>query len=169
MQKGVCSLVPTADDSRGRSNWLRYNNADIFIDFAHNPDGIRRVVEMGLQWSAKRKAIVLGQAGDRLDEEIKGIGYQAAALNADMYFLKELPGHSYGRKASEVVDLLSNALLEKGVQPAQIAIAKSDLESAQMAMNWVHKEDLLILLSHEQLDEVMEMVMSRGATWGYRD
>ena len=76
MKAGVCSLVPTVEDSRGRSNWLRYNNADVFVDFAHNPDGIRRVVEMGQQWKATRKGIVLGQAGDRLDDEIKGIGYQ---------------------------------------------------------------------------------------------
>ena len=55
MTTGVCSLVPTVDDSRGRSNWLRYREADVLIDFAHNPDGIRRVVEMGQQWDAVRK------------------------------------------------------------------------------------------------------------------
>ena len=31
MKTGVCSLVPTVEDSRGRSNWLRDNNADIFV------------------------------------------------------------------------------------------------------------------------------------------
>ena len=167
MKDGVCSLVPTVEDSRGRSNWLRYREADVFVDFAHNPDGIRRVVEMGQQWSAKRKAIVLGQAGDRRDDEIKGIGHQAADLQADRYFLKELPGHAYGREASEVVALLTEALLEKGVSPEQITVSKSDLAGAEAAMNWVEKDDLLILLSHEQLDDVMEMVMNRGCTWGH--
>ncbi len=55
MREGVQSLVPTATDSRGRSNWLTHQGADIFVDFAHNPDGIRRVVEMGQRWSAKKK------------------------------------------------------------------------------------------------------------------
>lgn len=167
MKDGVCSLVPTVEDSRGRSNWLRYRDADVFVDFAHNPDGIRRVVEMGQQWTAKRKAIVLGQAGDRRDDEIKGIGHQAAGLQADRYFLKELPGHAYGREASEVVDLLTEALLEKGISREQITVSKSDLAGAQAAMDWVEKDDLLILLSHEQLDDVMDMVMERGCTWGY--
>ena len=89
MTAGVCSLVPTVEDSRGRSNWLRYRDADVFVDFAHNPDGIRRVVEMGQQWDAVRKGIVLGQAGDRRDDEIRGIGHQAAALKADRYFPKK--------------------------------------------------------------------------------
>ena len=124
MKTGVCSLVPTVEDSRGRSNWLRYNNADVFVDFAHNPDGIRRVVEMGQRWSATRKAIVLGQAGDRLDDEIRGIGYQAAELQADRYFLKELPGHAYGREAAEVVELLSAALEREGVLPTQISVSE---------------------------------------------
>lgn len=167
MKEGVCGLVPTVEDSRGRSNWLRYREADVFVDFAHNPDGIRRVVEMGKRWNAKRKAIVLGQAGDRRDDEIKGIGHQAADLQADRYFLKELPGHAYAREASEVVALLTEALLEKGISQEQIAVSKSDLAGAEAAMDWVEKDDLLILLSHEQLDDVMEMVMDRGCTWGH--
>ena len=167
MNDGVCSLVPTVEDSRGRSNWLRYREADVFVDFAHNPDGIRRVVEMGQQWDAVRKGIVLGQAGDRRDDEIRGIGHQAAALKADRYFLKELPGHAYGRDAAEVVTLLSDALQERGVLPTQISISKSDLQGAEDAMEWIAAGDLLILLSHEQLDEVMEMVLERGATWAH--
>jgi cyanophycin synthetase len=167
MTAGVCSLVPTVEDSRGRSNWLRYREADVFVDFAHNPDGIRRVVEMGKQWDAVRKGIVLGQAGDRRNDEIRGIGHQAAALKADRYFLKELPGHAYGRDAAEVVTLLADALQERGVLPTQISISKSDLQGAEDAMDWVSTGDLLILLSHEQLDEVMEMVLERGAMWGH--
>ena len=33
----------------------------MFVDFAYNPDGIRRVAEMGKQ-DAVRKGIVLGQS-----------------------------------------------------------------------------------------------------------
>ncbi len=165
MREGVQSLVPTATDSRGRSNWLNYQGADVFVDFAHNPDGIRRVVEMGQRWPAKRKAIVLGQAGDRLDDEIRGIGHQASLLNADAYFLKELPGHAYQREPSEVVELLKEALLEKGVDESRLHISHSDVEGATQALDWVQQGDLLLLLSHEQLDEVMELVLDRGATW----
>jgi len=166
MKQGVSALVPTSTDSRGRSNWLRYNDADVFVDFAHNPDGIRRVVEMGQRWDAVRKGIVLGQAGDRRDDEIQGIGYQAAALNAHAYFLKELPGHSYNRDPNEVVQLLSDALQERGISQDKIFFSKSDIEGAEQAMDWVQEGDLLILLSHEQLDDVMKMVLHRGSTWG---
>jgi cyanophycin synthetase len=166
MKQGVSLLVPTSTDSRGRSNWLRYNDADVFVDFAHNPDGIRRVVEMGQRWDAQRKAIVLGQAGDRRDDEIQGIGYQAAELNAEAYFLKELPGHSYHRDPNEVVQLLSDALQEKGVSKDRIFFSESDIAAAEQAMDWVQEGDLLLLLSHEQLDEVMDMVLRRGSTWG---
>ena len=56
---------------------------------------------------------------------------------------------------------------EIGVLPTQISISKSDLQGAEDAMDWVSTGDLLILLSHEQLDEVMEMVLERGAMWGH--
>ena len=41
------------------------------------------------------------------------------------------PGHAYGRDASEVVELLSTALQEKGVLPNQISVSKSDLQGAE--------------------------------------
>ena len=47
-------------------------------------------------WSATRKAIVLGQAGDRLDDEIEEQDHQVESSRS--IFLKEVPGHAYGRE-----------------------------------------------------------------------
>ena len=51
--------------------------------------------------------------------------------------------------------------------PPRYQHRRADLEGAQDAMDWVTEGDLLILLSHEQLDDVMKMVLERGSTWGY--
>ena len=53
------------------------------------------------------------------------------------------------------------------MQPAQITISRSDLQGAEDAMDWVIEGDLLILLCHEQLDDVMRMVLERGSTWAH--
>ena len=165
IREGLAQLRPIQQESRGRSNWLRYQGADIFVDFAHNPDGIRRIVEMGERWTSTRKAIVLGQASDREDQEIAGLALQAMKLGAEMYFLKELPGHAYHRPASEVVDVLQATLQTHGVTTAQISRATNDLDCAQKAMDWVQQGDLLILLCHEEQDAVMDFLLKKGAEW----
>ena len=59
---GVCSLVPAVDDSRGRSNWLRYREADVLLT-SHT---IQMVSDELLKWVSRGYLkIVLGQAGDR--------------------------------------------------------------------------------------------------------
>ena len=165
IQNGLMNVKPNATDSRGRSNWLKYRGADIILDFAHNPDGVKRLIEMAVQWPAKRKFIVLGQAGDRADDQIQGMAEEAVSLNADRYYLKALPKHEYERAANDVVALLRAQLLNDGVSEELIVDYPDELTAIQNMLAEARKGDLLLVLSHEELDAVIPFLESSGATW----
>ena len=56
---GLTSVKADAAHSRGRSNLVVNNGRQFFVDFAHNEDGLRRVVEMALKMPAKRRFLLL--------------------------------------------------------------------------------------------------------------
>ncbi len=165
IQNGLRKLRPNPIDSRGRSNWLQYNGADIILDFAHNPDGVKRLIEMAKQWSAKRKFIVIGQAGDRDDELILDMAREAAKLDATRYYLKALPKHQYEREAFEVIDLLQKQLVEDGVSEELIVRFPDEMSAIRHMLSDASEGDLLLLLSHEELDAVLPFIEELGATW----
>lgn len=166
IQKGLKKLLPNSIDSRGRSNWLQYKGSNIILDFAHNPDGVKRLIEMSKQWPAKRRLIVLGQAGDRDDSQIRAMAEEAAKLDAEQYYLKALPKHQYEREASAVVALLKEQLLKDGILEDKIVVFSDELKAIQRMLLDAQQGDLLLVLSHEELDAVLPFLEDAGATWG---
>jgi UDP-N-acetylmuramyl tripeptide synthase len=144
---------------------LKYRGADIILDFAHNPDGVKRLIEMAIQWSAKRKFIVLGQAGDRDDDQIQGMAREAVNLKADRYYLKALPKHQYERDANDVVELLRTQLLKDGAPAELVVVFPDELTAIQNMLAEAKEGDLLLVLSHEELDAVIPFLESSGAIW----
>ncbi|MEN9787143.1 MAG: hypothetical protein RLZZ299_2407, partial [Pseudomonadota bacterium] len=58
---------PDLADSAGRMNLIERDGVRILVDFAHNPDGIRRLAPVVEGLGAGRRLLVIGQAGDRTD------------------------------------------------------------------------------------------------------
>ena len=163
IQKGLKSLYPTPESSRGRSNWYRINGADIILDFAHNPDGVKRLVEVGHRWNAKRTIIFLGQASDRSDAQIYSLAREAARLQADRYIIKELPEHAYGEDPRKVVEQIQAYLIEEGIQVDNISCFSNELLAVQHVLLDLQEEDLVLLIIHENLDAVLELLKEQNA------
>jgi len=155
---GLCSLQPNPLESKGRSNLFHYKGATVFIDFAHNEDGMRRIVQMASRIPSTRCLLVLGQAGDRGPELLAGLAAAASDLNADTYYIKELPGHSYGVQASEVADKLIEGLVDNGISISNIRRFENELDAARNALEDLRKGDLLLLLTHEEYSNVVSML-----------
>src|SRR6185436_1517211 len=61
--RGLASFAGAAANP-GRSNLWSVNGARVIVDFAHNPHGLRAMVEMARGLEARRRGLVVGQAGD---------------------------------------------------------------------------------------------------------
>ena len=75
--RGLKMVKADEQHSHGRSNLVVRGQKKFFVDFAHNEDGLRRVVEMALNIKANRRFLLFGQAGDRSEALLKGLSQAA--------------------------------------------------------------------------------------------
>ena len=160
MASGLRSLRSTPEDNPGRANLFEWNSSRILLDYAHNPHGIKALLDIAQALPARRKLIILGQAGDRSDEAIRDLARAAWELRPDYIVVKELPEMLRGRQLGEVPAVLEDELRRLGVPAAHLERADSELEAVNRALAWARPGDLLVLLVHKHRDEVVRMLIS---------
>ena len=160
MASGLRSLRSTPEDNPGRANLFEWNSSRILLDYAHNPHGIKALLDIAQALPARRKLIILGQAGDRSDEAIRDLARAAWELRPDYIIVKELPEMLRGRQLGEVPAVLEDELRRLGVPAAHLERADSELEAVNKALAWARPGDLLVLLVHKHRDEVVRMLIS---------
>lgn len=117
----------------------------IIMDFAHNPDGMRRLVEFIDQQSVPgRKLIAFAGSTDRPDTTIRNMGHSLAG-HFDFYFCREfVPGE--GKKPRKVAHLLQQGLIEAGVAENQTLVMTSGKEVVFKIFDACKTGDLLVML-----------------------
>jgi cyanophycin synthetase len=158
MAAGLRGMGSTPEDNPGRANLFKRYGVRILVDYAHNPHGVAALLELAQALPAKRRLMVLGQAGDRSDDAIRDLARAAWELLPDSVVVKELPEMLRGRQPGEVPALLVEELQRLGMPAEQIARTGTELEAVAMALAWAQPGDLLVLLVHTQRDEVMKMI-----------
>ncbi|GJM21479.1 MAG: Mur ligase [Planctomycetota bacterium] len=150
----------------GRSNLFEFGKLTALVDFAHNPHGLAAVVETCAALPAKKRAVVLGQAGDRDDAALHALADAVLPLEPDLVILKEMSEHARGREVGDVVELLAARLVEQGVAEKKIERAPTELDAVRRAFESAGDGDQLLLLTHAQRDEVFDFVASlEAAKW----
>lgn len=145
-------------DNPGRLNEFAHNGARLFVDFAHNPHSIAAVTGALAALPAKRRFVMLAHAGDRSDEDIRGLARGACALGPDWVVITELPGYLRGRAPGEIPALLQAECLAQGIPAAQILQAEGPASGTAQVMERVCPGDLALLLVHSERDKVFAML-----------
>ncbi len=146
------------EDNPGRCNLFVIDGADVLVDFAHNPHGIAAIFDLARARPAKRRLMLIGQAGDRSDDAIGELAASAWSIGLDKVFIKEMPEYARGRPTGEVADLIKNAMLACGADDDQLDYFATEPEAVSAALDWAQPGDLLILFIHEQIDDVLAML-----------
>jgi UDP-N-acetylmuramyl tripeptide synthase len=152
------SFRPDLADSAGRMNLIERDGVRILVDFAHNPDGIRRLAPVVAGLGAGRRLLVIGQAGDRTDALLAAFAEAAAELRCARYVVKEMESYARGRAPGEVPERLEAGLRAAGVSPEAIVRADDDVDAARQALAWAQPGDVLVLLIHADLDGVRALL-----------
>jgi len=160
---GLRALEGTAQDNPGRGNFFELEGVQIFVDFAHNPPGVRAVLEMASRLTARRRAVIIGQAGDRDDDSIRELARAVWSEPPDLVVIKELRKYLRGRREGEVPALIKDELERLGAPAGTIEVAGSELEAVQRTLEWSQPGDLLLLLLQER-DESLAFLEELGVT-----
>ena len=164
IEAGLCSLKPDPSDSRGRANLYEIDGKFVLLDFAHNPGGLEMMAEFGKRFKSGERYFLMGQAGDRNPQLIQELADAAVAIGLAAVVVKNLPGHAYERDPNEVAQCQVEALIKAGQPRETIKHIPDEVQAARELIQGASEGSLTFLIAHENVDGVMEMLETLGAT-----
>lgn len=140
-------------DNPGRLQRWRYGGLRVYLDYAHNPDGLDGLLAIvaGAHRDGTaqgRLALILGQAGNRGDAEIRDLAAAAAAYRPDLVLLKDIDGYMRGRAVGEVAALIADELQRGGLPPDAIRPCLREQDAARELLQWAREGDTLVMPLH---------------------
>jgi cyanophycin synthetase len=136
-------------DNPGRMMRFEVGGVRVLIDYAHNPDGLRGFLKVADHMRGTgRLAVLLGQAGNRKDEDVEELAQVAAEFQPDLVVLKEDEAHLRGRAPGEVPRIIRAELKRLGFPDSALPIGNSEVEGARYALDWARPGDVLALPMH---------------------
>ena len=150
------------DDNPGRLQRWTLGDVEVLLDYAHNPDGLRGLLDVasGLRRGG-RMGLLLGHAGNRLESDFHALAEVASAARPDRVWLKDIAGeYLRGRASGDVAMILRDALLASGMAEPDLPVCLDEALAVREALAWAQAGDLLVLPVHElaRRDEVVALL-----------
>ncbi|MEO5596220.1 MAG: Mur ligase family protein, partial [Lysobacteraceae bacterium] len=161
----------TQADNPGRLQHWQFGSADAWLDYAHNPDGLRGL--LGVVRNAHprgRLGLILGQAGNRDDEDIRALAAVAAEFEPALVVLKDIEGYARGRESGAVATILRDALqMHADASHAKIEFRADEVQAAKALLSWAEADDVLVLPIHgsqarEEVTQLLDRLVASGWT-----
>jgi cyanophycin synthetase len=177
VRDGLIDFAPSSDRSPGRLNLFRLGSRVVIVDFAHNEAGIAAVMDVAegiAAGGAGRTApitVIIGTAGDRPDDTLRGIG-KIAAERAQRVAIKETLKYLRGRSAAAVVGELMAGVKAGGMTSTDVPVYHSETAALKAELNGAATSGhgrgadaprVIVLMCHEEREEVFELLASLGA------
>jgi cyanophycin synthetase len=175
---GLIDFRPSAERSPGRLNIYRLGARVVIVDFAHNEAGVTAILDVaeGIAAGAAGRAApitaIIGTAGDRPDDTLRGIG-RIAAERAQRVAIKQTLNYLRGRTPESIVGELMAGVKAGGGTIADVPVYASETEALRAELNGAagHGPDgrkadaarVIVLMCHEDRDGVFELLSSLGA------
>jgi cyanophycin synthetase len=148
-------------DNPGRLMRYDYRGAQVLIDYAHNPDGLRGLMNVATRLRRTgRVALLLGQAGNRSNADIEELAVTAARFRPDFVVVKETESYMRGRAPGEVPAILRGGLLRAGLLETSLEVHLSEIGAVKRALAWARPGDVLVMPVHDRAvrDEVIALL-----------
>ena len=158
-------------DNPGRLQRWQLGDVEVLLDYAHNADGLRGLLEVaaGLRGGG-RMGLLLGHAGNRLKADFHALADVAAQAGPDRVWLKDIGGdYLRGRASGDVAAILRDALLAAGLPETALPVCLDEARAAREALAWAQPGDLLVLPVHEPARrEAVVALLDRLQAVGWR-
>jgi UDP-N-acetylmuramyl tripeptide synthase len=151
-------------DNPGRANFMELGGTRILLDYAHNPHGMAALVGVAQTFPARRRLVMVGQAGDRDDDAIRDLARAAWTLKPDRVVVKEMDQYLRGRAPGEVPALLADEFSRLGVPDAAIFRVGPEMDGVREALTWAQPGDLLVLAVHQERRAVLGLLSRMTAS-----
>jgi cyanophycin synthetase len=175
LRDGLADFQPSSERSPGRLNLFRLGSRIVIVDFAHNEAGVSAVLDVaeGIAGGAAGRAapvtVIIGTAGDRPDDTLRGIG-KIAGKRAQRVAIKETLKYLRGRSRESIVGEMLAGIATAGRTAADVPVYESETEAlrSELARNGegAARPDaprVIVLMCHEEREEVFALLTELGA------
>lgn len=172
---GLRTFGAVAGQRNGRLDLYRRGDTTVIVDFAHNEAGVAAVLAVAEGLTGDRASrhgvrsltVVVGTAGDRPDDTLRGIG-RLAALSADRVVIKETQQYLRGRTRASVVGELRAGISAGGGDGRHVptyedepGAIRGELDAdGRLAPDG--RPGVLVLMCHEDRAGVVEALRAQG-------
>jgi UDP-N-acetylmuramyl tripeptide synthase len=166
IRSGLGAFRGDEKDNPGRGNWFEHElqndqgsgKVRILVDFAHNEHGMQALADTVRNMPSDRVVLLMGQAGDRLDKDIRDLVRAACGMAPDRLLVADLPGYERGREPFEVQAIIRREAIEFGIPKTAISLFDNPGEATADALGDARPGDLIVLLALTQRSEALDLV-----------
>ena len=175
---GLRDFRPSAELSPGRMNLFRLGQRTVIVDFAHNEAGTEAILDVaaaiagGAAGRAAPVTAIIGTAGDRPDDTLRGIGRIAATM-AQRVAIKETLEYLRGRDREDVVDAIKAGIAEGGMDPSTVPVYETETAALEAELSGsggaaatngrADAPRVVVLFCHAERDDVFALLGRLGA------
>jgi len=139
----------------GRFNVFNIRDFRVVVDYGHNVEGYKKVIEAIKKMGGSRLIGIIGTPGDRSDDSVRSIGY-IAGKSFHRIIIKE-DKNLRGRKAGEISHLLLEGVLEAGLSEKSVKLIQHEEEALQTAIREAVAGDIIVVF-YEDLECIMNVI-----------
>ena len=164
----LATFGSTPRDNPGRLHVYRIGGVTLLTDYAHNPGGLAALCETARTMPAERRLLLLGQAGNRDDEQLQALVRAAwEVMPFDRVIVKEMPTMLRGRALGDVPRVFCDELTALGARPDQVEVVVGELAAIRRAVTWAREGDILVCPVHVEKAAVLAW-LARVSEVGWR-
>ncbi|MBL9132721.1 MAG: hypothetical protein JNG86_16055, partial [Verrucomicrobiaceae bacterium] len=160
IRKGCRTFVPSLDQNAGRFNVLDLNGVTVIVDYGHNVDALRALLDGLRQFDNARRIVVYTSAGDRRDSDIIEQGRMLAA-DFDEAWLYE-GDYVRGRESGEIMRLLAQGF-HGSTRMKRIESILGHLKAVDLALESAKPGDLVMIQADTADETIQHMKAKHGA------
>jgi len=151
LRVGLTTFNAGTAQTPGRLNFVEIGGVTVLMDYAHNPAGMRGLVNFISKLPNKYRTCVLNGTGDRRDDDIREFA-QIAGDNFDRVVIRR--GHYLrGRTDEEMFRLLQEGI-ERSENKPQVRVIPESREAIFHAIKHGRKGELVVTLADLVPDDI---------------
>lgn len=158
IKEGLKSFYCDTSFNPGRFNIYDLNGIKVVLDYGHNVEGYKAVIEAVKNFKYKRLVGIIGVPGDRSDESIEKVG-RIAGKSFDYIYIKE-DKDKRGRKSGAVASILKKGIMKTGFSTKKVETILNEKVALERAINTAKEGDFIIIF-FEEMESLTKLLQSK--------
>jgi cyanophycin synthetase len=151
LRVGLTTFNAGTAQTPGRLNFMEIGDVTVLMDYAHNPAGIRGLVNFINKLPNKYRTVILNGTGDRRDDDIREFA-RIAADNFDRVIIRR-GNYLRGRTEEEMFQILQEGVSQSEHKP-QVRIIPESRTAIHHAIKHGRKGELVVTLGDRVRDDI---------------